>query len=252
MKTAFITGGDTGIGAAAIRRFIVGGVRCGFIDSNCEAGYELVAELGSDVLFFPGDVRDASAQAQAIQATQERWGALSTIFVNAGIHRYNNILTVTDEELNLMLDINLKGAVFPLRSAVPELIKAGGGSIVIMASDQALVGKTNSLVYGMSKGALGQITKSLALDLAPHQIRVNAVCPATIRTPLSEKAMRIWAEQEFAGDIEVAWAQAAAAHPLARIGTPEEVAELVYFLASEAASFITGGLYPIDGGLTAS
>ena len=107
------------------------------------------------------------------------------------------------------------------------------------------------LAYGASKGAIGQITKSLALDLAEHNIRVNAVCPGTIKTPLSEAAVKRWADWEFDGDVQKAWQVEAARYPLQRVGTPEEVAELVYFLSTESSSFITGSLVSIDGGLTA-
>jgi NAD(P)-dependent dehydrogenase (short-subunit alcohol dehydrogenase family) len=174
------------------------------------------------------------------------------VFLNAGIHRANSIFDITEEEWDLVINTNLKGMVFSLKQSVPYLIKNGGGSVVLMGSDQCFVGKSNSLAYGASKGGIGQITRSLAVDLAGKNIRVNAVCPATIETPLAQSAMQSWADRDLNKDIGQAWSIEAKKHLLGRIGQPKEVAELVYFLASNKASFITGGLYLIDGGLTAS
>ena len=141
--------------------------------------------------------------------------------------------------------------IITIREAAKKMKNSGGGNIVIMASDQALIGKPNSFSYGMTKGALGQITKSLALDLSAHKIRVNAVCPATIKTPLADSAMQRWADADLDGDLEKAWELEAKAHPIGRVGLGEDVANLVYFLASDEASFITGSLHSVDGGLTA-
>ena len=251
MKTAFITGGSTGIGKATLAKFVAEGFRVGFLDTNQPAGDEIQAGFGSDkVLFVNGSVTERADVKAAIDRTVDQFGGLDVIFTCAGIHRINTILDITEEVWDDVMNVNLKGTLFTLMEGVPHLVSRGGGAIVLMASDQALIGKPGSLAYGASKGAVGQMAKSMALDLGPKNIRVNAVCPATIRTPLAEKAFDSFAEMAGA-DAEALWAQEAENYPLARVGVPSEVAELVYFLASDSASFMTGGLYPIDGGLVA-
>lgn len=243
--TVFVTGGATGIGAAAIRAFQRDGARVGFMDTNDGDGSRLADELGASCLFVPGDVRRRADIRQAVDATVARFGRLTTVFANAGIHRFNTVLDVSDEELDLVIDVNLKGVVATLRETAPRLVEGGGGAIVVMASDQALIGKRNSFAYGLTKGALGQLTKSMALDLGPKGVRVNAVCPGTIRTPLTESIF------DRMDDPPAAWSAEAASYPLGRVGAAADVAELVVFLASPRAAFITGSLHSVDGGLTA-
>lgn len=247
-KTVFITGGSTGIGAAAVRKFHDCGWQVAFMDINDEAAEKVLKDM-PDVLYVHGNTRSKAEIAEAVRQTVESFGRLDAVIANAGIHRCNTLLDITDEELDLMIDTNIKGTVNTLRMAVPHLKK--GGSVVINASDQFYIGKPNSFGYGLTKGAIGQITRSLAIDLGPKGIRVNSVCAATIRTPLTEKLFQSFADITHNGDVSAYWEAEAAMYPLGRVGEAHEVAELMYFLASDAASFITGGLYLVDGGLVA-
>lgn len=252
VKVAFITGGAKGIGAATVEKFLRAGIKVGFMDLDREAGQRLASQFPSDsVLFIPGDVAQVAEIEAAVAQTVQTFGGLDILFANAGVYQAKNLLEISEADWDRVININLKGCVFTVKAVLPTMIQNGGGAIVLMGSDQCFIGKNRSCVYGITKGGIGQFTKSTALDFAAHHIRVNAVCPATIRTELSETALQGWAEESFGGDTDKAWAQEAIAHPIGRWGEPHEVANLVYFLASDEASFITGSLHLIDGGLTA-
>ncbi len=252
MKTLFITGGSTGIGAASVRKFIDQGWNVGFMDINGQAGESLLEKIGKpeQLLFVEGDTRCREDIRKAVEKTAERFGAINSTVANAGIHRRNTLLDITDQELDLMIQTNIYGTVNTLREAVPKIIEAGGGSIVINVSDQWFVGKPNSFAYGLTKGALGQITRSLSIDLGQYDIRVNAVCAGTIHTPLVDNLFKKFAEANNCS-IDDYWKEENALYARGSAGKPEEVAELIYFLASDASSFCTGGHYLVDGGLVA-
>ena len=252
MKTIFITGGATGIGAASVRKFVEEGWNVGFLDMNVEESERLVEELDAPdrVAFVEGDTRRRDDVRRAIDATVGKFGGLDSVFANAGIHRSNTLLDITDEELDLMIQTNIYGTVNTLREAVPHIIKAGGGSVVINASDQWFVGKAHSFAYGLTKGALGQITRSLSIDLGKYGVRVNAVCAGTIHTPLVDNLFEKFSKVENKS-VDEYWAEENALYARGKVGTPAEVAELVSFLASDRSSFCTGGHYLVDGGLVA-
>ncbi len=242
MKTIFITGGATGIGEASVRKFLDEGWNVGFMDLNAAQAVRNIEKLNlpDRLLFIEGDTRKRDDLKRAVNAVVEKFGGIDSVFANAGIHRCNTILDISDEELDLMVQTNIYGTVNTLRETIPFLIKAGGGSVVINASDQWFVGKPHSFAYGMTKGALGQITRSLAIDLGKYGIRVNAVCAGTIHTPLVDNLFEKFSKAENKSVAEY-WEEENALYARGKVGTPEEVAELVYFLASDKASFCTGG-----------
>jgi 2-keto-3-deoxy-L-fuconate dehydrogenase len=253
MSSVYITGGATGIGAATVRKFASNGFDVAVFDINREAVEELATEVDSgSVTFFETDVRSRDAVRKSIAAAAQELGSPSKLFVNAGVQKLQGIFEMEDDDIDLIIDINLKGALYTVAEAAALMRDAGdGGTIVLMASDQALVGKEGSIVYGATKGAVAQMAKSLAIALSPFGIRVNAVCPATVKTPLTDHVFKWLADKHFDGDVDAAWAAEAELLPIGRVAEPSEIAEVVYFLSQDTSSFMTGALVPVDGGLTA-
>lgn len=251
-KTVFITGGAKGIGRAAVEKFASCGWNVSFMDIDADAGKAVTAEseYGDRILFCAGSTLRRDDIRRAVDNTIARFGSLDSVIVNAGIHRSNTLLDISDEELHLLIDTNIYGSIDTLRETVPHIAAAGGGTVVINASDQWFMGKAHSFGYGLTKGALGQITRSLAIDLAPMGIRVNAVCPSTIRTPLVDGVFER-ASAKSGTAVEELWKEENALFLRGSCGRPGEVAEVMYFLASDASSFCTGAHYAVDGGLTA-
>ena len=252
MKTIFITGGSTGIGRATVKKFVAEGWNVAFMDVNKPMAESLLAEIGNSeqLLFVAGDTRSREDLQKAVAAAVQKFGEVNSVFANAGIHQNNTLLDISEEDLRKIVDINVFGTVYTLKAVLPEIIRTGGGSVVINCSDQWLVGKPSTFAYGMTKGALGQITRSLSIDLAKDNVRVNAICPGSIQTPLLEGAMERFAVINNI-TVEQMISQENAIYARGRMGQPEEVANLVFFLASDQASFCTGAHFVIDGGLVA-
>lgn len=256
-KVIFITGGTSGIGKATVLEALREGAQVAFTGRRTTEAQQLIQEViakgidRNNILFIQADVTIESDIKQALSETVKTFGTLTGVFANAGKHMVGNIVETTLEQREDMIKTDLTGTFLTLKYALPHLINHGGGSIVLCGSDQSLIGKGNSSAYGVTKWAIGQLTKSTAIDYAAKNIRVNCVCPGTIDTPLARGAMQHFADHNFWGDLSKGIAFLEKAQPIPRLGTTEEVANLVVFLLSDKSPFMTGGLISIDGGYTA-
>lgn len=248
-RIAVVTGATSGIGNAIARELATLGYAVMLTGRNEARGAALRTELkerGARVSAWYGDL-GAPAAAQALMAaTATAFGGLDLLVNNAGIIHYANAEETTDRQWRETMAVNLDAVFYLSRAAVPLLRRRGGGAIVNIASDWGLVGGKRAVAYCASKGAVVQLTRAMALDHAGENIRINAVCPGDTDTPM----MDVEAAQ-LGLDPVTARREAAAAAPTGRMTTPEEVAKLVAFLASEAARQITGAAIPIDAGNTA-
>lgn len=240
--TVFITGGSSGIGAAAVKKFLVEGWNVLFTDIHEPKDVEDGAR------FVKADSSKKSEMEYAAQVAVKEFGGINALFCNSGIHRRNTVLDISQEELDLVIQTNIYGTVYTLQAVLPHMVCKKRGTVLLNSSDQFFVGKAHSFVYGMTKGAIGQIARSLAIDLGPYGIRVNAICPGTIHTPLVDNLFNAFSEKDNKS-IEQYWQEENALFARKEAGRPEEVAEMVFFLLSDKSSFCTGGHYLIDGGL---
>ena len=248
-KIAAVTGGASGIGEASVRRFIAEGALVAFADRDAERGRRVAAEItaaGGNVLFVEADVGQEAACTAFIQRAIQHFGRLDILVNNAGIRLYQNVVDASAESWDALLNINLKSYAFCARAAIPAMRRVSGGSIVNVASVRSVMAGANTIQYDTAKAAIAGLTRGMAMDHSPEGIRVNAVCPGPIFTPFH--ARRI----EAAGQTVAEYNEDAAKRTmLRRPGTPEEVAACILFLASAEASYVTGSLLFVDGGMTA-
>jgi hypothetical protein len=238
-KVCIITGGSSGIGLSISSLF----------ERNNYLVFNLDLTPSAVGVFQQCDVTDAE-QVKTIIDSISSEHTIDVLVSNAGIHFSASIEDTTEDDLDRVLSINVKGAFSAVKAVLPNMKKNQNGAIILMSSDQALIAKHNSFAYNLSKTALASMAKTTALDYAQYNIRANAVCPGTIETPLYHKAIDNYCEKTGANK-ETVHQEEAILQPLNRLGQPEEVAELVLFLASNKAKFITGSLQVIDGGYTA-
>lgn len=248
-KTAVITGAALGIGRACALRFAEEGARvvvADVLEAEGKAVADEIVSAGGEAFFEKTDVGRREDNERVVDRCMDRFGSIDILFCNAGVHLPKLLPDSSDDEIDRLIEINLKGVIYATRYAIPLMLEQHrGGAILITASKTGLVAQYDSPVYCASKGAVVMLAKALALDYASKGIRVNALCPGIIDTPMLRQVI------DSMPDPEAAWAECSEAQPIGRLGTAEECADAAVWLASDEASFITGLALPIDGGFTA-
>ena len=235
-----VAGAGSGIGAATRRLLQQQGSTVYNFDLQQGGG-------GDDANFINCDMRDRQQIAAAVEQVFQRHDRIDFLFANAGVHLFAGIEDTLDEEFDRVVKTNIYGVFYTLKHVLPHMRRQQKGAVVIMGSDQSFVGKAKSAVYGLTKAAVAQLAKSTAIDYAEYGVRVNAICPGTIDTPLLHAAVNRFAGLSGMAETEVLHSLNTI-QPLGRIGKPEEIAAAVCFLLSDAASFITGAWLSADGG----
>ncbi len=243
-KVTIVTGAASGIGRASAIIFGKNGAQVVVADIDEEGGKRTVDEIvkaGGRAIFVKTDVSKASDAERCVKSAVAEFGRLDCLFNNAGFNPVGTVVDTSEELWDRVLDVNLKGMFLMCKYAIPEMKKNGKGAIVCTASVDGVLAIPNEAAYIASKGGIISLVRAMAVDHARESIRVNCILPGAIRTPLYERFMK---ENENFGD-------QAGQHAMRRIGEPEEVAEVAMFLLSDAPTFVTGAVIPVDGGYSA-
>ena len=244
-KIALITGGASGIGRATALRFAREGAAIALADVNVDAGQGVAAEIarsGGRAFFERVDVTQAADCQRLVERAIREFGRIDILFNNAGIIRRATVLDLSEDDWDRVMAVNVKSVYLLSREVIPHMQKSGGGTIINTASGWGLAGGAKAVVYCASKGAVVLLTKAMALDHGPQNIRVNCICPGDTDTGmLREEAQQL-------GEDNRRFLAESAKRPLGRVGSPEEIAQAALYLASDASSFVTGTALVVDGG----
>lgn len=249
-KIALISGAGSGIGRAAAQQFAAEGAKVAVLDLSADAAKEtadIVASSGGTAIAVIANVSVAAEVAAAVEEAVAQLGAINVLYNNAGVNSAGSIDVAEESDWDRCFNVNAKGTYLLSRAVIPHMEATGGGSIVNQGSVAALVAVPNFAAYCAAKGAVVSLTRSMAIDCAPKGIRVNAICPGTVFTPLMEPMLRA----RGGGDLEAGLAKTVAKYPIGRLGTPEEIAAVALFLSSDDSGFMTGSIVTVDGGMTA-
>ncbi|MFQ3567265.1 MAG: SDR family NAD(P)-dependent oxidoreductase [Aggregatilineales bacterium] len=244
-KVAVVTGGAQGIGRATVQALAREGARVviGDIDDAAgDAAQRVVVAAGGTALYQRADVGSTGDMARLIETAVSTFGRLDVLVNNAAVALPGSVTEIDEETWQRVLNINLTGVWRGMKFAIPHMIEAGGGSIINVSSVQSLLGFAGWSAYAAAKGGINALTQQAAIDYAPHNIRVNAIAPGTIMTPMNE---RIFRESDDPDALIHSWNEL---HALGRFGQPHEVSALIVFLASDESSFMTGDVIRVDGG----
>ncbi len=253
-RVAVITGGAIGIGAAIGRLFAGEGARVALIDRDVERGEETCRSIrgqGKDCAFYGADVSKADQVARAARQILAHFTRIDILVNNAGIWRPGRVIDLDEETWDSVLDTNLKSIFLVSRQFLPVMIEQKRGVVINVASGAGLVGVTDASAYGASKGGVVNLSRSMALDFAPDNIRVNSICPAWVLTEMNREQLReMKAEPDKAFPPGFRYADVLKLHPLGFLGEPEDIAWAAVYLASDEAKWVTGASFLVDGGFT--